>query len=1016
MGKRVRAKQPHPNWKGVLLGGAIFLFAACGGGGGGGGAGGNVGGASGGGIGDLSLMSYSPSAQAVQVAVDATLEFTFDGIIDEDALNEEEFSLTKGGGDPIQGTFSLSNGGKTVRFQPSSSMEKATDYVFTLAPTICDQSFRTLDQTVTISFRTFDDIAPTVLSSSVAQNATGVSRTGSIRVSFDEVLGASTLTTDTITLKDTWGTAIAVSLVQDGKDVVVSPIPDLPGSKLFTLKFRGGQGGVKDRAGNQLASSWVLRFTTAADSSSPSLLSSDPDDNAIEVSPNARLSFTFDESMDPGSYEPTGLTLTDSGLNPVPFTLGASPSKRKIHLYPSVSLQPGETYTVTFSAGINGLTDVSGNNLSQDRTVSFTAGSDSTAPKMTSSIPSAQATKVSPNVVIELWFDEPLKSSTVNSNTISLLKDGVKQSFTAALDSSFAKLTVTPSSLLSANGDYILRLSGGFDGIQDKAGNPLSADTDIAFRSSASTVLPSFIVSPDDGAVGVPVTSKITILANEPVDPATVDNTRITLKNHLGQSIAGALSVSRGNRAIIFTPSSNLPSGGNLTLRIQGGANGLRLASGNWLSADATYQYRVGYTGDTNAPDLTLTLNGIETNRNKGLIVPTSGFTFDITAWDSYDATLDWTSLDLKLSGPASVPSSDELFVSGAFTAGTCSIRLATEDALDPGSYTIEATVKDTSGNESSKASLSFSVLAPSTEVRPFERTQIVWVQFDLDREGKGKGDGTADFDQDLFDYGLMTKGDPIGRNAHMRKIAMEGVIAAANKAYLRAADSSSKGVDSVHIRLVTRKPCRAPHMKMSVGGQDPDGKEKRGYGDESTGILGRALYDYQNSTPNENNSGTSPGLGVFPGELFLYQAKQYIDLYPYFITTFGRTFRGLSPHMGGTPAGKHSLDKKVLADDFDYTSASPSEKARYDEIMNAADDFATVVGVVLAHEIGHSLGLVAEGAPSRGLHGDSSLHNLSAGLKDIMSAVISYESLVSYEFKFRALNRSYLQERTLVK
>ena len=1001
---------------GVLLGGALLLLAACGGGGGGG-TGGNVGGSSsGGGIGDLSLLSYSPGAEAVQVDVDATLEFTFDGVIDEDALNEEEFSLTKDGGSPIPGSFSLSNGGKTVRFQPSSPMDKATDYVFTLAPTICDQSFRTLDKTVTIPFRTFDDIPPKVASSSVAQNATGVSRTGTIRVSFDEILGASTLTTDTVTLKDNWGTSIPIDILQDKKDVLVTPIPDLAGSKLFTLKFRGGQGGVKDRAGNPLESSWVLRFTSAVDNSSPSLLSSDPENNAVNVSPAARLSFTFDESMDPGSYEPTGLTLTDSGLNPVSFTLGANASQRSIHLYPTEPLQPGETYTVTFSAGVNGLTDVSGNNLSQDLSRSFTVGSDSTAPSVTSSIPSAQADKVSPNVVIEVWFNEPLKSSTVNSNTISLLEGGVKQSFSAALDATRAKLTVTPSSLLDQNSDYILRLKGGFDGIQDEAGNPLGGDVDISFRTSSSAVLPSFIVSPDDGAVGVPVTSKITILANEAVDPATVDNSRITLKNHLGQSISGSLSVSRGKRAIIFTPSSNLPSGGNLTLRIQGGSQGLRLASGNWLTKDATYQYRVGYTGDTNPPDLTLTLNGIESNRNKGLVVPTSGFTLDITAWDSYDAALDWTSLDLKLSGPASVPSSDELFVLGSFTGGTCSIRLPSEDALDPGSYTIEATIKDTSGNESSKASLQFSVISPSTEVRPFERTQIVWVQFDLDREGKGKGDGTADFDQDLFDYGLMTKGDPIGRNAFMRKVVMDGVLAATNKAYLRAADSSSKGVDSVHIRLVTRKPCRAPHMKMSVGGKDPDGKEKRGYGDESTGILGRALYDYQNSTPNENNSGTSPGLGVFPGELFLYQAKQYIDLYPYFITTFGRTFKGLSPHMGGTPAGKDSRDKKVLADDFDYSKASPSEKARYDEIMNAADDFATVVGVILAHEIGHSLGLVAEGTPSKGLHGDSSLHNMSAGLKDIMSAVISYESLVSYEFKFRALNRSYLQERTLVK
>ena len=45
-----------------------------------------------------------------------------------------------------------------------------------------------------------------------------------------------------------------------------------------------------------------------------------------------------------------------------------------------------------------------------------------------------------------------------------------------------------------------------------------------------------------------------------------------------------------------------------------------------------------------------------------------------------------------------------------------------------------------------------------------FERTQIVWVRFDLDRDGNGR----ADFEDDLYLLGFGTEGDPAGTNAFM--------------------------------------------------------------------------------------------------------------------------------------------------------------------------------------------------------------------------------------------------------
>ncbi len=992
----------------------LGLPAACGGGGGGP-AGGPVGGGTTGGVGDLQILGHEPEDRALQVALDAEITILFDGAIDEGALNETELHLEDEKGNTIPGTYSLSEGGRRVHFRPSLPFEKAKDYVFFLAPTVCDRGYRTLDRDYRFTFRSFDDIPPRILGANVDPGAVGVSRTSSFTVDFDEAMDPASMNAKTVTLKDLWGNLYGCDLLLEGTRLTIVPWQDLPGNRKFVLSLRGGTGGVKDRPGNPLVSTWSVGFTTEVDSKAPVFVRSDPETGSIEISPRVRISLTFDESMDPSTYDPSAASLLDASMNPVPLNMTATRNLRTLHFLPIQPLNQGETYLLHLEAGFTGLKDVSGNPIAIPQDLSFTVGSDATGPTLLSASPAGGSDRISPNAAFDLVFDEALETSTVDMATIRLEAGGTVLPASVSLDASRTRLRVLPASNLPTSTACRLTLVSGYDGIQDVAGNPLAGDILLDYTTSSSTTLPSYLFSPGDGATGVPPAGRITILANEPLDPATATSSTLNVVAGTNTKVTGSLRLERGNRALIFTPDSGLPSGSIITVSLRGGPSGLRLKSGNWSSSTDTVSFRTGYQGDQTRPVLSVTANEIDVSRNRGLVLPPSGFTLDFSAHDPIDAALDWTTLALDLEGPGSVPGSDELFALCAFGTEKASLELPAAMRLPTGTYNLRATVKDLSGNTSLVATLSFEVAESTVELRPFERTQIVWVRFDTDREGKGKGDGTPDFDQDLLDYGLLSKGDPIKRNAFMRKVVEDGIIAVANRIFLRA-DEGGRKSGSVSIRLVTRKPCRAPHMQIAVGGKDPDGPPSRGYGAESTGILGRALFDYRNATPNENNAGTTPGLGVFPGELFLYQARQYLDLYPYYITTFGRRFRGISPHMGGVPAGSHALDAKVLAEGFEYAKATPQEKARYDAVMDAADDLASAIGVILAHEIGHSLGLVATGAPSAGLHGDSSLHNSYAGIGDVMSSVIGYESLVTQAFRFRALNLAYLRERILLK
>jgi hypothetical protein len=119
---------------------------------------------------------------------------------------------------------------------------------------------------------------------------------------------------------------------------------------------------------------------------------------------------------------------------------------------------------------------------------------------------------------------------------------------------------------------------------------------------------------------------------------------------------------------------------------------------------------------------------------------------------------------------------------------------------------------------------------------------------------------------------------------------------------------------------------------------------------------------------------------------------------------------------MGGTPAGADPLDPIVLAPQFVYDTATAPQRARWITIMEAADDWATVMGIILAHEVGHSVGLVAPGPSPNGLFGDSSLHNTYASAAEVMSASVGYEAMTSLEYHFRDLDLAYLRQRVLLR
>ena len=984
-------------------------LAACSGGGGGTG---NSGGGTGSAQldGTLQLLGHEPEDGAVQVPLAQEPLLRFDGRVVLDCFTDPDSWLRiEGSEENVAGSFHLAESGRAAVFSPSAPLLAETDYVLQLSPLTCDDSGRILEEAHQLHFRTLDTTPPVVQSASFTAGQSGVSRTGALQLTFSEAIAGASIGAASVYLRDNFGTTYPATRTLQGAVLQFQPLADLPGDRSFVLAVNTA---VTDRAGNRIAQIWSRNFRSAQDLDQPGVISSWPDSGTTGASPLLQPVFQFTESMDPYSVEPSSLLFQDEFGSVVGFRVHASPDQRQLRIEPIAALQQNRRYTVGFLLGPAAACDVSGNTLNTTAAMVFTTGSDQTPPGLDHAQPANGEGRVSINAVPELTFTEPLDSAWVDESTVVLLQDGDETAVVVEPVLGGTAIRVTPVLPLQPAASCHLRVLGGHSGVRDLAGIPLAQDIDVAFTTADDATAPELLMQPPDGAVGVPSGAAAVVLFAQPMDPTTVSADTVQVLDANGSPVDGAVTLTRGNRVARFTPTASWTAGVYYHTVVRAGVAGVREHSGNWLPEDRTAHWRAGSSTDISPPSCDVTINGTDASRRQGLCLPPNGFTIDITASDPTDQSLDMGSLAVQLSGPGTAPTSDQIFAVARIDNHTCHYQVPANVALASGEWTLSVGVGDLSGNRASSAQLQFSVTAPSAAQLPFERTQVVWVRTDLDRDGNG----TPDFEDDLLRLGLLATGDPAHTNARMRQLVLDGILTQAYSLISRGPRGEVLGPDSVPLRYTTRQPIALAHMQMSLGGFDPDGGRNRRYGDNSTGVLGRALYDYKNETVNERNTSQSPGLGVFPTEMFLFQARIHLQVYPGFNTMFSQRFLPLCPDMGGTPAGAGSLDATVLAESFDYASATTQQRARYNQVFAAADDWATIIGIILAHEVGHSVGLVAPGDAPTGLFGDASLHDSNASSAEVMAAAVGYEAMLTLAYQFRDVDLAYLRQRLVLR
>lgn len=243
------------------------------------------------------------------------------------------------------------------------------------------------------------------------------------------------------------------------------------------------------------------------------------------------------------------------------------------------------------------------------------------APTVMAVAPLANATGLPINTKsIRAVFSQAMDPGTLTSNSFLLACPtgaNVSGVVTYSAFNNEATLTLPAATNLAPNTVCTATIT---NGATNTAGTALASNfawtfmTGTALDAKAPEVTATFNAN---GAIGVPINTKVGATFSEAIEPLTVNTTTFTLKQG-ATAIAGTTSYSGVNA--VFTPTNPLANNTNYTATITTGAKDL---AGNALANDYVWSWTTGAVADTTAPTVTATINangatGVATNTKVG--------------------------------------------------------------------------------------------------------------------------------------------------------------------------------------------------------------------------------------------------------------------------------------------------------------------------------------------------------------------------------------------------------------
>ena len=541
------------------------------------------------------LSSSTPADADTGVGVNDNIILNFSKAVDAESGN---IVIYKASDDsevesiPV-GNAKVSGSGSTqITINPASTLDSSTNYYVQIAAAAFDDSssnsYAGINDKTSLNFTTADVNAPTLSSSTPADEATGIAVDTNIVLNFNEAVDAES--GNIIIYKSSDDSQVESIPVGDAKvsgsgstTITINPSTTLDGSTAYYVQVAATA--FDDSSSNSYAGisdATTLNFTTA-DIGAPTLSSSTPADGATGIAVDTNIVLTFNEAVDAENGNIIIVKSVDGSTVEAIDVTGSQVSgsgSTEITINPSVNLDGQTAYHLTIDE--TAFDDSSSNSyagISDTTTINFTTA-DVTAPTVTFN-PADSDTGVGRDSNINIEFNEAIvnanTSEITNSNIASLiiLKDsnsnGSDLAFSATIDTDKKIITIDPNNNFSLGQTVYVSISA----VEDASANETSLSSSTFTVTTTGETIATII--PADSSRDVLASSNITIGFNTAIrnlndTEITNDNIHslITLKDTdtNGTDIPFTISINTAKKVITINPISDLSSGQNIYVAI----------------------------------------------------------------------------------------------------------------------------------------------------------------------------------------------------------------------------------------------------------------------------------------------------------------------------------------------------------------------------------------------------------------------------------------------------------------
>ncbi|MBD1593003.1 DNRLRE domain-containing protein [Arthrobacter sp. S1_S22] len=483
-----------------------------------------------------------------------------------------------------------------------------------------------------------DTVAPTVTGTAPVDGATGVAATANVTATFSEAMNTSTINAATFTLKTgTTAVSAAVTYSGTGNTATLNPGTDLAAGTTYTATVKSGSTGVKDMAGNALASDKTWTFTTA------------PASGGGGTSETVTLTATAD------SWVAGGAAATNYGTSTT-MSVDNSPVETT-YLKFDLSAYAGRTVeSATLQLRSAGSGSIGKQNIKLVTDDSWTESgiTYNNRPAPGTSIGTLGPTAANSN------YSVPLTASALAGEPGQQLSLALDSTSTDGLDltSKEAGSTTAPKLVLTMSGSG----SGGSGG----------GDT------TAPTVTGT---APADGATGTAVSTNVTATFSEAMNTSTINAATFTLKTGT-TAVSAAVTYSGTGNTATLNPGTDLAAGTTYTATVKSGSTGVKDMAGNALASDKTWTFTTAPASGGGGTSETVTLTATADSWVAGGAAATNYGTSTTMSVDNSPVETTYLKFDLSAYAGRIVESATlQLRSAGSGSIGKQNIKLVTDDS-----------------------------------------------------------------------------------------------------------------------------------------------------------------------------------------------------------------------------------------------------------------------------------------------------------------------------------------------